>query len=83
MVLSPTVGLETVAKGSGGALFRLARFDQLNEVYDEIAAALRSQMLLTIRTDVAKDDNEWRPLTVEISDRRLDVRAPAGYYAPH
>ena len=74
--------LDEVARASGGYLEPLTNLQSLDDVYDRIGEALRAQMLITIRTDSATAENEWRPITVSAARRGIEVRAPAGYYAP-
>jgi Ca-activated chloride channel homolog len=74
--------LKGVARASGGQMHEVKALNRLDDVYGLIAEALRAQMLITIRTAPGTSDNEWRPVTVSAAARNLDVRAPAGYYAP-
>lgn len=74
--------LDEIARSSGGHLQTLTSLQSIGGVYARIAEALRAQMLITIRTDPATAENEWRPVTVSAASRGVDVRAPAGYYAP-
>src|SRR5206468_9255958 len=74
--------LKSVARASGGQLHEVKKLEHLGAVYSLIAEALRAQMLITIRTEPGTSDNEWRAVSVTAAARNLDVRAPAGYYAP-
>ncbi len=74
--------LREVASASGGRLHELSSLDRLDAIYKRIAEALDAQMLVTIRTEPGTSDNEWRPVNVTAVARNIEVRAPAGYYAP-
>ena len=73
--------LETVTSGSGGRLHEMQKLEQLPAIYASISDALRAQMIVSIRTDPARKENDWREIEVDVKRRGVDVRAPAGYYA--
>src|SRR3954454_10220303 len=74
--------LVRVAKMTGGTSQPLDDLAQLPAIFARIESALRAQVLVFIRRDPAKRENEWRNVnvTVEGSDPS-QVYAPAGYYA--
>jgi len=72
--------LSQVSASTGGRMHRLQTLEALPEVYREIEADLRAQMLAVIRTDAGKHENDWRAIEVAVPGRR--VKAPGGYYAP-
>ncbi|MFZ2492868.1 MAG: hypothetical protein WA208_15405, partial [Thermoanaerobaculia bacterium] len=72
--------LYEVADASGGRLHEVGRLGALGKIYDSIGEALEAQALVTIRTDPATKENEWRTIDVDIAG--AEVRAPAGYFAP-
>lgn len=73
--------LKKVARMTGGTAQPLDDLAQLPAIFARIEAALRAQVLVFIRTDPAKRENEWRNVNVEVSGENLEVHAPAGYYA--
>lgn len=73
--------LKRLADATGGEMHPLTKLEALPEIYSEIEAGLRAQILAIIRTDGGKHENDWRAIEVDVTGRR-GVRAPAGYYAP-
>ena len=73
--------LNRLAESSGGQMHHLTKLEALPEIYREIEADLRAQILAIIRTDAGKHENDWRAIEVDVTGRR-GVRAPSGYYAP-
>jgi Mg-chelatase subunit ChlD len=73
--------LKRVAKMTGGTSQPLDDLAQLPAIFARIEAALRAQVLVFVRTDPAKRENEWRSVNVEVEGKDLEVHAPAGYYA--
>jgi Ca-activated chloride channel family protein len=76
-----SVSLRTVARSTGGDFYAMKRLDALPQIYDEIAAALRAQFVVGIRSNPG-GENEWRPLKIEVRRPGVRVHAPSGYYAP-
>jgi VWFA-related protein len=74
--------LGLITRPTGGELHMLQKLDDLNSVYESIAATLAAQQLALLRVDPAVRENEWRPIEVTASSRGLRVVAPEGYYAP-
>ncbi len=75
-------GFVNVIRSTGGNTHSLRNLTELPEVYEKIAAALRAQSLVVIRTDPGRSENDWRTIDVDVAGRGREVRAPAGYYAP-
>ena len=74
--------LKKVAKMTGGTSQPLDDLAQLPAIFTRIEAALRAQVLVFIRTDPAKRENEWRNVNVVVEGSDpAQVYAPAGYYA--
>ena len=73
--------LERMARRSGGRLHEMTSLGQLPRIYASIADALRAQVIVAIRTEPARKENDWREIDVDVKKRGIDVRAPAGYYA--
>lgn len=71
--------LQRVAQSTGGTARLLQQFAELPDVYADIEAALRGQVLAFVRTEPATRENEWRSIRVEVEG--MTVLAPAGYYA--
>lgn len=82
MTMQRSMTLTRVINATGGDAYLLRSLDDLPQVYAQIEEALRAQMLAVIRTDAGRSENDWRTIDVDVEGRRLQVRAPAGYYAP-
>jgi len=74
-------GMERIAEATGGASFVPARDADLIEIFNRIAAEIRSQYLLQYYSDNQTGARTFRRITVTSSTRRqLRVRAREGYY---
>lgn len=71
-----------VTRSTGGMTHHLESLAELPKTYEHIAATLRAQSLVVIRTDPGRNENDWRNIEVDVIGRKRDVRAPSGYYAP-
>jgi Ca-activated chloride channel family protein len=64
-----------IARQTGGRTFYLSDLDDLDEVYSQISAELRSQYLFAVTTDRALTPKELEKITVEVLRKDLNVRA--------
>ncbi|MBW3670383.1 MAG: VWA domain-containing protein [Acidobacteria bacterium] len=74
--------LSRMAESTGGSAYTLKNIDDLPQVYEQIEAALRSQVLLIVGTEPGKGADEWRAVKVGFETRTIRMHAPDGYYAP-
>jgi Ca-activated chloride channel family protein len=71
--------LKKVSEGTGGRLFLVESFQQLDLAYEVINRELRSQYTLTFYTDGDLTDEQRRSIKVEIKGRKdLEVRTVIG-----
>jgi Ca-activated chloride channel family protein len=71
--------LRKVSEGTGGRLFFVDSFDQLDEAYEVINRELRSQYTLTFYTKDDLTDAQKRAIKVEVPGRKgVQVRAVLG-----
>lgn len=72
--------LENLAQETGGRTFYIKEAVELDEVYDEIEAELRSQYLLAYNSDQGGIGTEYREITLEVKGGKLQGRTIRGYY---
>ncbi|MCA1733384.1 MAG: VWA domain-containing protein, partial [Acidobacteria bacterium] len=72
--------LATLARSTGGEVWFLREGDSLAAVYETIDRQLRSQYVLTYRTEPARGTDDWRKVDVRLSNRKLRARTIAGYF---
>jgi Ca-activated chloride channel family protein len=78
-VAKPLKGvLERLAQKSGGRAF-FEPLEQLGTVFGSILEELSNQYLLGYVPKNAKRDGAWRTVRVEVTDKKLRVRARQGY----
>ena len=75
-------GMEQLALATGGTSFVPERLEDLNAVFNQIAAELRSQYLLQYYSTDESSNGKFLRINVSIPARpQLHVRARQGYYA--
>ena len=55
--------------------------DELESVYKEIAAELKSQYYLSYEPQNTAWDGRWRKIDLNTSRRNVEIRTRSGYYA--
>ena len=70
-------GLRKLSEQSGGRVFKLGSFDELDTVWNAIAEDLANQSLVLFRT--GPSDKEWRAIEVSLNNRGK-LRAPLGIH---
>lgn len=76
--------LSQVAERSGGLLFHVANIEDLNGVYDRVAAELKT--LYSIAYSSSLDDGakaqkkEWRAIKLSVNQQGATARTKGGYY---
>jgi Ca-activated chloride channel family protein len=81
MDVSMRSSFKQMADDSGGRAFFPRNADDLAEVYDQIAADLRSQYYITYTSTNRDMDGSWRKIEVECRDSEARLKTRRGYYA--
>ena len=84
---SPTRGkgsdvLQTISDATGGRTFFPNRLEDVALGFRDIEEELRSQYSLEYRPAEFKQDGSFRTIYLQSTDRRYNVRARTGYFAP-
>ena len=75
-------GMEQIAQATGGTSFVPQRLEDLNDVFNQIAAELRSQYLLQYYSTDESTNGRFLRIKASVPARpQLRVRARQGYYA--
>jgi Ca-activated chloride channel family protein len=72
--------LKELAADTGGEAFFIGKADELPEIYRKIETELRSQYFVSYLTNSKKDENEFRAVTVRLSDPKLRPKTIRGYF---
>jgi VWFA-related protein len=71
---------ETLARETGGAVFRSPRKVDLPVIFGRVRDDTRGEYILTFTSKSRKPGDQLRRLSVEVTRRDLRVRAMSGYY---
>lgn len=74
--------LRELADKTGGRVYPVKQVQQLDAVYAQIAAELRTQYSLAYYPSNEKHDGKWRTVRVEVRPSGFTVRTRPGYRAP-
>ena len=74
--------MQQIASRTGGQFFEAKKKDNLDEIYNQIAASLRQQYLLTYTPDKVDTDGEFHKIVLTTDKSDLNVITREGYYAP-
>jgi VWFA-related protein len=74
--------LTDMAEATGGRVFFPPSVEEVSNSFHEIEDELRSQYALTYTPADFKYDGAFRPIYLYCTDRRYQVRAKKGYFAP-
>jgi VWFA-related protein len=74
--------LTQMAEATGGRPFFPPSVEEMSNSFKEIQAELRSQYALVYTPADFKYDGSFRPIYLYCNDRRYQVRAKSGYFAP-
>jgi Ca-activated chloride channel family protein len=74
--------LTQLAEETGGEVFFPPSAEEMAPSFNDIATELRSQYALTYTPADFKDDGSFRTIYLYCYDRRYQVRAKKGYFAP-
>lgn len=73
--------LRKLSEATGGAVFELDNRDDFQEIFERIAAELRSQYSLAYVSTNLERNGDYREIRIRPRDSNLRVRARQGYYA--
>ena len=74
--------LTKMAEDTGGYVFFPPSIEEMSNSFKDIEQGLRSQYALTYIPADFKTDGAFRPIYLYCNDRRYQVRAKKGYFAP-
>jgi VWFA-related protein len=74
--------LQQMAEDTGGKVFFPPSVEEVSNSFHDIEEELRSQYALTYTPADFKYDGAFRPIYLFCNDRRYQVRAKKGYFAP-
>jgi len=74
--------MQQIASRTGGQFFEAKKKDNLDEIYNQIAASLRQQYLLTYTPDKVDTDGGFHKIVLKTDKTDLNVITREGYYAP-
>jgi VWFA-related protein len=73
--------LSELAERTAGSLFRAARVEDLEGVYEQVASELRTVYSLAYNPSNATRDGTWRRIQVKVNRPTARVKTKRGYYA--
>jgi len=73
--------LKSLAEETGGRAYFPDKVDELQGVYDQIAAELKSQYYITYEPTNTVWDGRWRKIRLTAPRDSVDLRTRSGYYA--
>lgn len=71
--------MKSLASETGGVAYMIRNVNQLPETYKQLEADLRSQYLLTYRTESTKKDTAYRTIEVKVDKPNARVRTIRGF----
>lgn len=74
--------MQQIASRTGGQFFEAKKKDNLEEIYNQIAASLRQQYLLTYTPDKVDTEGDFHKIVLKTDKSDLTVITREGYYAP-
>ncbi len=74
--------LKALSEETGGAVFVLDNKSKFEDIFAQIAEELRTQYSLGYVSSNPEHDGKYRRIKITPRDRKLEVRARKGYYAP-
>ena len=74
--------MQQIAQRTGGQFFEAKKKENLEEIYNLIATALRQQYLLTYTPDKVDTEGEFHKIVLKANNAELTVETREGYYAP-
>jgi VWFA-related protein len=74
--------MQQIASRTGGQFFEAKKKENLDDIYNQIAASLRQQYLLTYAPDKVDTDGGFHKIVLKTDKNDLNVITREGYYAP-
>lgn len=74
--------LEKIAQRTGGRAFEAKKTDNLDDIYNQIAAELHGQYLLTFTPDQVDNEGGYHKIAIKANKGDYEVVTREGYYAP-
>jgi VWFA-related protein len=74
--------MQQIASRTGGQFFEAKKKENLDDIYNQIAASLRQQYLLTYTPDKVDTDGDFHKIVLKTEKSDLNVITREGYYAP-
>jgi VWFA-related protein len=74
--------MQQIASRTGGQFFEAKKKDNLDEIYNQIAASLRQQYLLTYTPAKVDTEGDFHKIVLKTDKTDLNVITREGYYAP-
>lgn len=73
--------LETIAEQTGALMFKAERAEDLEGVYQQVAAELHSLYSMAYTPSMVRTDGKWRKIGIAVNLPGARVRTKKGYYA--
>ena len=73
--------LRSLSEETGGRAYFPDKVEELQGVYEEIAAELKSQYYITYEPTNTTWDGRWRKIKLTVPGKNADIRTRSGYYA--
>lgn len=73
--------LQALADQTGATMFKAEKAEDLEGVYEQIAAELHSLYSMAYTPKVVRRDGKWRKISIEVELPSAKVRTKRGYYA--
>jgi Ca-activated chloride channel family protein len=73
--------LKSLAEETGGRAYFPDKVDELEGVYQQIAAELKSQYYITYEPSATNWDGRWRKIRLAAPKKGVEIRTRSGYYA--
>src|SRR6185295_10699940 len=72
--------LEMLAEQTGGTVFKAGRIEDLEGVYQRVAAELHALYSLAYQSNDARSEKNWRKISVKVNRAGAVARSKRGYF---
>ena len=73
--------LQALAEQTGAMMFKAERAEDLEGVYQQVAAELHSLYSMAYAPKIVRKDGKWRKITIAVDQQGVRVRTKRGYFA--
>ena len=73
--------LQALADQTGAMMFKAERAEDLEGVYQQVAAELHSLYSMAYAPKIVRKDGKWRKITIAVDLQGVRVRTKRGYFA--